>query len=147
MNPGFGEIISSSVRSRRLVSPEGTGGAAERLISVWIWSLGSGGRSSEAVNCAFKLRNCASKGRSWRSTTGSFERHHRRTPVAVPAQLALELGRGHPGREQGSEKFVLGHVPLFLKTLRVMHFPAKSLASFARLHRRGRLCLRGSCEP
>lgn len=69
MNPGFGEIISFGLGSRLIVSPErtlGAGTAARLSIWRWTWSLGSGGPSSAALNCAAKLRSFASKRRSLR---------------------------------------------------------------------------------
>ena len=69
MNPSFGEIISFGLGSRLIVSPErtlGAGTAARLSIWRWTWSLGLGGPSSAALNCAAKLRSFASKRRSLR---------------------------------------------------------------------------------
>jgi len=96
MNPGFGEIIGFDVGSRLIVSPErtqGAGNAVRLSIWRWAWSLGSGGPSSAALNCAAKLRSFASKRRSLRKSAYSLERHQRRTPVEVPDQLGVELSK------------------------------------------------------
>ena len=67
MDPGFGKFISFGLGVRLIVSPErtlGTRTAARLNIWRWTWSLGSGGPSSAALNCAAKLRGFASKRRS-----------------------------------------------------------------------------------
>jgi hypothetical protein len=69
MNPGFGEFIRFGPGLRLIVSPEktlGTRTAARLNIQRWTSSLGSGGPSSAALNCAARLRSFASKRRSLR---------------------------------------------------------------------------------
>jgi hypothetical protein len=69
MNPSFGKFISFGPGLRLIVSPVRTLGsrtAARLNIYRWTSSLGSGGPSSAALNCAAKLRSFASKRRSLR---------------------------------------------------------------------------------